>query len=242
MKCLNEERAVKRVLSDFHDEQWVDRIIVIDGGSTDYTIQELKQFSKVEVFIHPWLDWYHDSEVCQSNIALSYVPEGKILFILDFDEKMSPELKQFLSEVDKRNEIPEDVDIGHIARKTFDLIRYEDSPHAIIGDDGWPIISHTIGQFPDFQCRLIKKSFRMKWVNSPHHVLIGFNKNVNIDPSTGVHILHYEKDDFRDRERIEKKWIRAQIRRRTLGLTADVFETNIKPELTAYATNDYWRD
>ena len=56
MKCLNEEKVVKRCISDFHDEPFCEKIIVIDGGSTDYTVQELKKFSKVQVFVHPWID------------------------------------------------------------------------------------------------------------------------------------------------------------------------------------------
>ena len=39
MKSLNEEKMVERVIGDIHDEEWVTQIIVIDGWSTDYTVQ-----------------------------------------------------------------------------------------------------------------------------------------------------------------------------------------------------------
>jgi len=242
MKSLNEEKVVKRIISDFHDESWVEKIIVIDGGSTDYTIQEIKQFDKAQVFIHPWLDWFHDMEISQSNIALSYIPHGEVCFILDFDERISDNLKLTLEEVDRMG-MPGGADIGNVPRKTFEVYRYDDpqpSPHAIIGDDGWPMISHEIGQYPDYQTRLIKRNPTLHWINSPHHSISGEYRSVNLP--LGCDILHYEKDDYRDRERIEKKWLRAQARRKELGLTADVFETKIKPELGAFASPEKWKD
>jgi glycosyltransferase involved in cell wall biosynthesis len=233
MKCQNEQYTVDRCISDFHDEPFVDKIVVVDGGSTDYTVQELKKYNKVQVFVHPWLDWYHNAEVCQSNIVLSYIPNGALMFILDFDERISDELKQALSKI-------KDLPDGHVrsfSRKTVDVFRHDDSPHAIIGEDGWPVISNQIGQYPDFQCRLLKKDFKMHWVNSPHHVLMGYICNENIVAD----IIHYEKDDFRKRQDIERKWLRAQARRKELGLTADIFECDPKKELIKYGDPETWK-
>ena len=236
MKCLNEEKSVDRVISDFHDADFVSRIIVIDGGSSDYTVQELKKYDKVEVFIHPWIDWYHDMEIIQSNIALSYVPHGEICFILDFDERISDELKKELCEIDKDGLAN---DIAHVARKTFNVMRFPESPFALLDSTGWPLQSNQIGQYPDYQCRLIKKKVGMNWVNSPHHQLYPKDlNNVNIP----FDIIHYEKDDERDRERIEKKWARAQARRKELGLTCDVFECKVKPELHKYTKPETWKN
>jgi len=236
MKCLNEEKGVARCINNFHNEKWVDKIVVIDGGSSDYTVQEVKQFKKAVVYIHPWIDWYHDMEITQSNIALSYIPHGMIAFILDFDECCSEELKEVLSEVNSKGF---DNDVGNVSRRTVDVIRYMDSPIAVLGSDGMPIISNQIGQYPDFQPRLIKKDYRMRWVNSPHHQLIGWEKmsstNIKAD------IIHYEKDDLRDRVRIEKKWLRAQARRIELGISCDIFESKINPELAQYADYENWK-
>ena len=235
MKCLNEEKVVKRCIGDFHDERWVERIIVIDGGSTDYTVQELKLFSKVVIYVHPWLDWYHDMEIIQSNIALSYIPHERTCFILDFDERMSPELKKALQEIDTLNSIVP----GHlvnISRRTYEVVRYPDSPYALVSERDWPSISHQIGQYPDYQARLLCRIPQMHWINSPHHVLDGFVSQSTLDAD----IIHYEKDDYRDRERIEKKWLRAQTRRKELGLVPDKFETTIDPRLYQYSKSDYW--
>lgn len=242
MKCLNEERSVHRVMKNIHDVDFIERVIVVDGGSTDYTVEELLDYKKVEVYKHPWLDWYHDMEVIQSNIALSYVPYGKIAFILDFDERCSDGLLLELASIE-RNGIHRGADVVHVPRKTFQLVRYEEphpSPFCVYGDDGWPLLGYQIGQYPDYQCRIIKRNPTLHWINSPHHVLSGSFESVNLPQ--GADLIHYEKDDYRDRQRIERKWMRAQARRRELGLTADVFETDLRPEYSKYADPNYWKE
>jgi len=234
MKCLNEEKCVKRCIGDFHDEEWGKRISVIDGGSTDYTVCELLELEKVEVFIHPWLDWYHNMEVTQSNIALSYVPNGEWAMIVDFDEKLSDELKQELA---RFNLSPpaEPVDLVNFSRRTYELMRHEDSPYCMYEEDGWPVISHQIGQYPDYQPRLIRKTPYVYWINSPHHVLYGWRDQVFVQAD----IIHYEKDDGRDRFRIEKQWAQCVARRKSLGLTPDLFDAN-KKGFEQFRRPDYW--
>jgi hypothetical protein len=241
MKCLNEQKTCQRVVADFHDEPWVDEIIVVDGGSSDYTVNLLKKFPKVKVFIHPWLDWYHDMEITQANILKSYVPLGEIYLNMDFDERMTSELKEYIGKVNETKKLPDDADIVHIARRTIEVLRYPDSPHAIIGPDGWPIESHQIGMWPDYQCRLLKRDYKFHWINAPHRILIGWEKNYNLDPSNG-YILHYQKDDLRDREMIEKRWLRPQAERVRLGLPADMHETAVLPEYSEGADPSYWVD
>ena len=51
MKCLNEEKSAKRCISDFYDEKFCEKIIVIDGGSSDYTVQEIKEIARLTIFI-----------------------------------------------------------------------------------------------------------------------------------------------------------------------------------------------
>jgi len=237
MKCLDEEFVVRRCISDFYDEEFVSQIIVVDGKSTDFTVQELKQFPKVSTFIHEWIRSYHYQEVIQSQICLSYVPNGEIFFILDFDERMSDKLKETLSKIDKGEIYIPDETIVNFPRRTLDILRYENSPHAIIGDDGWPIISHQIGQYPDPQCRLMRKFPSFHWINSPHHVPCGHKSEIVLEGD----ILHFNRDDLRCRERTEKQWAFAQARRKELGLTADRFETKIKIEIAEAFEPEYWK-
>jgi glycosyltransferase involved in cell wall biosynthesis len=240
MKCLNEQKTVKRCISDFHDEPWVDDIIVIDGGSSDYTVQELRQFGKVRVFEHKYLDYYHDAEIMQANIMMSYVPNGEIFFSLDFDERCNHALKTFLAQVNAAKLLPENADLVHIARRTVDVIRYDGSPFAVLGEDGWPIESHEIGQFPDFQPRLFRRSPAIHWVQSPHRCPMGYTKIYNLD--VGCYIEHFEKDDFRDRQWIERRWLRPNAARTELGLTCDLHPAGAKPEYADATNPEFWKD
>ena len=240
MKCLNEQKSVKRCIGDFHDEPWVDDIIVIDCGSTDFTVQELKQFEKVRVFVHPYLDWYHDAEIMHANIMLSYIANGSIFFSLDFDEKCNQPLKDFLTKVNEDQELPGDVDMVHIPRRTVQVMRHLDSTFAILGADGWPIESHQIGQFPDYQPRLFRKSMQMHWVQSPHRTILGCNTNYQLNHE--CYIEHYEKDDSRDRDWIEKRWLKPIAQRKALGLPCDINDCSPKPEYAEAADIDYWKD
>jgi len=242
MKGLDEEKMVKPVIGDIHDEPWVSRIIVIDGWSSDDTVIELKEFPKVEVYSHKWEKWFHAQEIIQSNILLQYIPLGEIFFILDFDEQCSPELKVLLADIDK-NGMPDDVDCVHVSRKSYELMRFDDSPFAMPDPDtGFWIKSHQIGQYPDFQLRIIRRKLGMQWVNSPHHVMWGFEEGLWTNRNIEADLIHYHgKEDARDRYGIERQWLRHQARRKELGLEADVFECDPKPEMARYADPEYWR-
>jgi len=63
------------------------------------------------------------------------------------------------------------------------------------------------------------------------------NKNIQAD------LIHYHgKEDARDRLSIERQWLRNQARRQHLGLEADVFECDVKPELAQYADPEFWEE
>lgn len=239
MQALNEEGYVERLMPELMALDIFDRIIVIDGGSGDLTVQALKETTKgkAEVYVHPWLDWYHDMNVMQRNVGLSYIPHGETAFILDFDERLSEALEAELQTI--REKGTDGVDVLNFPRRTFEVLRWEDSPFAMLESDGFPVESNFTGQYPDYQARLVVRHPELHFVNSPHHRIIG-SKNEGF-AEEGKDILHYEKDDARERLRIEKKWLRAQARRKELGLAPDVFETRVKPEIAKYADPKTWR-
>ena len=242
MKGLNEEKMVKPVIGDIHDEPWADRIIVIDGGSTDDTVIELKEFKKVEVYQHKWEKWFHAQEVIQSNILLQYIPGGEVFFILDFDEQCSPELKALLADINE-NGMPDDVDCVHVSRKSYELMRFPDSPFAMPASNGFWLTSHQIGQYPDFQLRIIRRQLGMQWVNSPHHCMFGLPEGLFTNKNIEADLIHYHgKEDARDRDGIERQWVRNQATRQRLGLAPDIFEGDVNPELAKYANPKYWEE
>jgi glycosyltransferase involved in cell wall biosynthesis len=240
MKILNEELTIKRCLADFHDEPWVSEIVIVDGRSSDFTKNEALKFNKVVMHEHYYDPSFHDQEVIQAQILFSYFRNGEIFFMLDADERMNPALKEFLAEVDKTNILPEGADFVHVARRTVDVMRYEDSPFAILGPDGWPIEKCECGQFPDFQPRLFRRSYKMHWVQSPHRVIMGFEKMHNLD--TKCFIEHFEKDDRRQRDSIERRWLRPNATRKELGLPCDLYEAGVKPEYADAAKPEFWKD
>jgi len=170
----------------------------------------------------------------------SYVPNGEIGFSLDFDERCNAPLKEFLSQVDETNELPEGADMVHVARRTVEVMRHEDSPFAILDKKGWPVESHQIGQFPDAQPRLIRSSPYIHWIQSPHRVATGFKKNHNLNPD--CYIEHFEKEDARSRRWIERRWLKPIASRKALGLPADLHECSPKPEFADSADISYWKD
>jgi len=173
----------------------------------------------------------------QRNISLTYIPTGEICFILDFDEKMSDDLKAFLETV-ARDGMPMDADVVCVSRISHESMRHEDSPFALLDDQGFPVPAHAIGEYPDWQGRLIRRDPKMFFINSPHHVLIGAIKQVVKEDTD---IIHYHgKTDARDRENIEILWAFTQARRKELGLVADSFECTLQPELARYANPEYW--
>lgn len=237
MQSLNEEKMVDPIIGDFHDLDWISQIIVIDGGSQDFTVHKLRQWSKCKVYHHYYDRTYHSAQAMQRNISLSYIPQEAICFILDFDEQMSDDLKAFLADVDK-NGMPDDADVVCVSRLSYESMRYEESPFALLDEKGFPITSHTIGQYPDWQARLIKRTPKMFFINSPHHVLIGAE---NQAMRQNTDIVHYHgKVDVRDRENIEILWAYTQARRKELGLIPEVFDIKLKPEFAKYGNPKHW--
>lgn len=238
MQALNESSMVDPVIGDFHGLDWVSRIIVIDGGSQDFTVHKLNRWPKCEVYHHYYDRRYHAAQAMQRNISLSYIPHGETCFILDFDERMSGDLKMFLAEVDKAG-MPNDADVVCVSRISYESMRCSaDSPFALLDGNGFPVISHQLGEYPDWQARLIKRTPELFFVNSPHHVLIGTANQITKESTD---IIHYHgKADARDREGIEILWAYTQARRKQLGLEADRFECQLDPELAKFGDPEYW--
>lgn len=80
---FNEKENIGRVLQKLH---WLEKIIIIDSGSTDGTLEIIKSFSNTEIFYRKFdthaSQWNYGLEMCTSKWILS----------LDADYILTPEL------------------------------------------------------------------------------------------------------------------------------------------------------
>lgn len=79
----NEACNIERTLAAL---AWADRIVVVDSGSTDGTLEILSRHPRVEVFHHPFVDF-----AGQCNYGLTFVTSPWVLS-LDADYELSPAL------------------------------------------------------------------------------------------------------------------------------------------------------
>lgn len=82
--CRNEEKNIEDCLKSV---LWADEIIVVDGESTDKTVEIAKKYTD-KVFINKWEGFAN-----QRNFALGK-STGDWVLVLDADERCSPELKE----------------------------------------------------------------------------------------------------------------------------------------------------
>ncbi len=87
IQTFNEERNLPHTLASVAG--WVNRIFVVDSGSTDRTVEIAREYG-AEVVHHDW-----EGYARQKNWALANLPfEADWTLILDADEAVSPELKE----------------------------------------------------------------------------------------------------------------------------------------------------
>ncbi|MFH2012816.1 MAG: glycosyltransferase family 2 protein [Pseudomonadota bacterium] len=84
--AYNEEENIRECLQSV---EWADEIVVVDGESTDRTVEICKEFTE-NVFINPW-----PGHKEQKNFAISKA-SNLWIFSIDADERVPDELKNFI--------------------------------------------------------------------------------------------------------------------------------------------------
>jgi ADP-heptose:LPS heptosyltransferase len=180
---LNEEKNLPRFIELVINHPNIGRVIAIDGGSTDKSVELLKK-AGAEVYVHPYLKEYHEMQAMQRNISCSYLKDGERAIIMDLDECFSKDLSDYLPLLAESG--PE---YGLISRRTFEYYKDITFPEKQIKD------------YPDYQPRFYTWNRKYKFVGGAHHQTINVPEPMMIDKD----IIHFEREG-KDREAMEKQW------------------------------------
>lgn len=165
-----------------------EEIVVVDGGSSDGTVELLKQYEqetdgKLRVVTHPFGGHF----ARQRNIAVGHTATDWILF-LDADEFLSAPLADGLREIIGRAEA-DGVDCVGIPRLNF----HDDRLQTSAGYRGL-----------DYQYRLHRRD--VYWTNPVHEVVEGYARRVELDIREGRFILHMKSQErFEERNRLYER-------------------------------------
>lgn len=187
---LNEEKNLPRFVELVMSNPAIGKVIAIDGGSTDKTVDILKSAGAF-VYVHPYDVDFHDIQAMQRNYSCAFVKDGEKIIIMDIDECFSKELSDYLLFLAESS-----IEYGVISRRTFDYFADINDPAKRIKD------------YPDWQPRFFTWNRKYKWVGSPHHNIYNCPAPIRIQKD----IVHFEKEG-KDREELERKW--ADMQRRT---------------------------
>jgi len=188
---LNEEKNLPRFIELVMKHESIGRVIAIDGGSDDRTIDILKK-AGAEVYMHYYDKNYHDMQALQRNVSCSFVRDGERIIIMDIDECFSDELSNYLSYLAES-----DIVYGLLSRRTFDYFDDINNPMKQIKD------------YPDYQPRFFIWDKCFKWVGSPHHEIYNAPEPIRMRKD----IIHFEKEG-KDRLALENQWATMQAKSR----------------------------
>lgn len=167
LATFNEEANLHHALDSVID--WVDEVIVVDGGSEDGTIKLLKEYGKkVHIISTDNPPMFHINK--QKAISQA---KGDWILQLDADEAVSPELR---AEIQQILSTEEATDGYWVPRKNWFLGRFLTKG----------------GQYPDYTIRLYKNGVA-------HFPCKTVHENVTVEGSVGYlksDLLHYADPTF----------------------------------------------
>ena len=172
IQTYNEEKNVEACIESL--KGLTDDVIVVDSESTDNTVSVTQKLG-VKIFTVPHVDYVEPAR--EFGIKKT---ESEWVFILDADERMTPELAQEI-----KKSLSADYSFYRVPRKE------------IVGKIKW--LRHG-GWWPNYQIRLIRIRDFVEWPTAIHSTPVIKGKIGQL-----IHpLLHYSQNDF---ESIVKKTI-----------------------------------
>lgn len=114
LATYNEEKNIKRFLESFKDIG--DEIIIVDGNSTDKTIEIAQKYNKVKIISTTNKPMFH----LNKQMAIEAC-KGEWILQMDADEILTPELKKEIKAISEKNLFEIEYDAFWIKRKNFFL-------------------------------------------------------------------------------------------------------------------------
>ena len=166
---FNEEKNIDDCLKSI---EWADEIIVIDSESTDNTVQIANKYTD-KVFINPW-----PGHKQQKNYAIDKSSNNWILSI-DADERVTPELKEFVLQVLKSPEAD-----------GFRFPRLNHFLGTLIRHGGW---------YPDHVLRLFRKDKGRFGGMNPHDIVKIDDGTIVTTKAPLIHYTYNSLEQFMDK-------------------------------------------
>lgn len=178
----NEEKNILRCLASIYE--WIDEIIMVDGQSTDTTVEIVKRFdqkNKIKIFSEKNMPMFHQNK--QKAIEKC---AGKWILQLDADEVVSPQLKNEILSIVKNKSSNQPI-AYHLPRLNYLL--------------GKPL--RKGGQYPDYTIRLYINGATKFPCETLHEQVMIINQNASLG-TLSQPILHYPYPNF---STYLRKWI-----------------------------------
>ncbi|MGH9755925.1 MAG: glycosyltransferase family 2 protein [Blastocatellia bacterium] len=153
---------------------WADELVIVDSDSTDRTVEIARRYTD-KVFNRPFQGYKDKHEFADSRTT------GDWIFWIDADERVTPELRESIENVRRRD--PSTLPDGfRIARRTRYLGRW-------IEHSGW---------YPDYQMRFYRKAASY-WDGVAPHETARVRGRVETLPGQ---FLHYTVRDLSEHHRV----------------------------------------
>lgn len=174
MIALNEEKQIGRALSSC---SFADEIVVVDGGSTDRTMEILAAYEKVVLLRHPWEGHFGK----QRQVSLDRC-SGDWIIRLDADEAYSEKFERGIRDL--------------LASAGPDIGGYTIHQCNLVGNENF--YSRALDQYEPIP-RVWRNRFGVKWERHIHEYLVGIVGKVL---PADLYVVHY---GFLDREKYWRK-------------------------------------